>query len=206
MDTNQIFNLASIIINVILLMVTTGTVLFAKKNLQAIDSPRLVITNVRDKRISKEEQRLIRVNVKNFGKGIALRTYLLVKTKEKQIHLSKPLVTLEKSDEGELLVDIGLRNEVEKAFIVTHDFFNDYYKVNVDTKFDNSHLYSMVKPVKRISSRGLARIQINRWMKKAKKQGNTYPDIVEEQRRKELDDIKAQFKDMTFVPNEKEEE
>jgi hypothetical protein len=128
---------------------------------------------------------------------------LIVITKNKKYHLSKPLVTLERDNSGELEVDIGFRNEVKKAFIIIHDFFDAYYKIDVDTKFDNSHLYSMVKPVKRISSYGLARKGINRWMKKAKKQGNTYLDLVERKQRKEIEGLKAQFGDKMFVPRDK---
>ncbi|WP_019414502.1 hypothetical protein [Paenisporosarcina sp. TG20] len=172
MELSQTLDLTTIIISIILLMVTFGTVIFAKRNLQAIDSPRLVVTNVKDRltRETGEEQHFIKASVKNFGNGIALRTYLIVITKNKKHFLSKPLVTLERDDCGELEVDIGFKNEVKKAFIITHDFFDGYYKVDVDTKFDNSHLYSMVRPVKRISSYGLTKKRINRWMKKAKKQ------------------------------------
>jgi len=201
MELSQIFDLTAIIISTILLMVTFGTVIFAKRNLLAIDSPRLVVTNVKDRntRETGEKQHFIKASVKNFGEGIALRTYLIVITKNKKHFLSKPLVTLERDDCGELEVDIGFKNEVKKAFIITHDFFDGYYKVDVNTKFDNSHLYSMVRPVKRISSYGLTKNRINRWMKKAKKQGNTYPDLVERKHKKEIEGLKAQFGDRMFV-------
>ncbi|WRP06880.1 hypothetical protein U9J35_01545 [Rossellomorea aquimaris] len=207
MELSQIFDLTAIIISTILLVVTFGTVIFAKRNLQAIDSPRLVVTRVKDKmtRENGEEQHLIKANVKNFGNGIALRTYLIVITNKKKHFLSKPLVTLEREGGGELEVDIGFSNQVKKAFIVTHDFFNGYYKVEVDTKFDNSHLYSMVKPVKRISSYGLTRKRINRWMKKAKKEGNTYTDYIEKKKKDEIERLKAQFGDKAFIPNDKDE-
>lgn len=206
MELSQIFDLTAIIISTILLMVTFGTVIFAKRNLLAIDSPRLVVTNVKDRntRETGEKQHFIKANVKNFGNGIALRTYLIVITKNKKHFLSKPLVTLERDDCGELEVDIGFKNEVKKAFIITHDFFDGYYKVDVNTKFDNSHLYSMVRPVKRISSYGLTKNRINRWMKKAKKQGNTYPDLVERKHKKEIEGLKAQFGDRMFVSKDKD--
>lgn len=206
MELSQIFDLTAIIISMILLVVTFGTVIFAKRNLQAIDSPRLVVTRVKDKmtRENGEEQHFIKASVKNFGSGIALRTYLIVITKNKKHFLSKPLVTLERDDCGELEVDIGFKNEVKKAFIITHDFFDGYYKVDVDTEFDNSHLYSMVRPVKRISSYGLTKKRINRWMKKAKKQGNTYSDLVESKQKKEIEGLKAQFGDKMFVPKDKD--
>jgi hypothetical protein len=40
-------------------------------------------------------------------------------------------------------------------------------------------------------------------MKKAKKQGNTYPDLVERKQRKEVEGLKAQFGDKMFVPRDK---
>ncbi|MCP3026908.1 hypothetical protein [Halobacillus sp. A5] len=204
MNTSEIFNLITILVNISLLLVTIGTVLFAKRNVQAIDSPRLVVTRTNNKLTRKDgEQQFIKVRVKNFGNGIALRTYLIVITEDKQCHLSKPLATLENSSTDEIEVEVGFRDEVRKAFVVSNDFFNDYYKLQVNVKFDNSHLHSMVEPVRKVAKYGISRVMIYYWMKKAKKQGNTYPDLIERQRKKELKEIREKLGGMVFVPKDK---
>ncbi|MYL44406.1 hypothetical protein GLV94_01995 [Virgibacillus halodenitrificans] len=198
MEIEQTFNLTTIIINLLLLFVTIGTVLFAKRNIQAIDSPRLVVINVRDKLSRKErEQHLIRVNVKNFGNGIALRTYLILITKNKQYYLSKPLVTLGNNDSGELSSEIEFRDEVKKAYVITQDFFNDYYKVKVDINFDNSHLHTLIKPIKRVAKYSISRWRINTWLRKCKKQGHTYPDFVQQHRDIEVKKLKESMEKVT---------
>lgn len=64
MELSQIFDLTAIIISTILLVVTFGTVIFAKRNLQAIDSPRLVVTRVKDKMtIENGEEQLDRLHL-----------------------------------------------------------------------------------------------------------------------------------------------
>lgn len=203
MNTSHFFNLITIILNISLLLVTFGTVLFAKRNVQAIDSPRLVATRTNNKLTRKNgEQQFLRVKVKNFGSGVALRTYLIAITKDKKCHLSKPLATLEESATDEIEVEIGFRDEIRKAFVVSNDFFNDYYKLQINVEFNNSNLHSMDRPVKKVFKYGLSRVKINYWMKKAKKQGNTYPDLIRRQREKEIKEIKEKFDGMVFVPKD----
>ena len=134
-------------ISALLVIVTIWMALVAYRNLNAIDSPRLVVTHVSEKHSGKEEKHhYVKAIVKNYGSGVALKTYLLVKDSNNQYYQSKPLVGLRSGGDSELLVDIDVKEEVKDAIVITQDFFNSIYRVKVDTSFDNSHLHNMAEP------------------------------------------------------------
>jgi hypothetical protein len=172
------------------------TLIIASKNFQVADSPRLVVTNRKETQ-SREKEKLIYevgVIVKNYGNGVALRTYLMAETVDGQFHLSKPTKTLTTDQTEEIKLNIRSRKNVKKAYVLTQDFFNNIYFLHFDYNFfNNSHLNTFVSPVKKTMKYGLKFWQLKFFMWRARNQRNTYPDQVRREAEETIKRIEEEF-------------
>ncbi|SFL39144.1 hypothetical protein SAMN04487943_101314 [Gracilibacillus orientalis] len=193
METSDYLNMS---INIILVLITLGTVIYAKKNVIATDSPRVIITNYKETYSHKDENFFkVGVSVKNFGNGVAIKTFLLLivvdKQKRKHYFLSKPISGLEskmireteieltrEQISNEMITSMESPKKYVGAFVISQDFFNNLYWSPITFTKNEIHLQDFVIPINRISKLSLKYRIVKRQIKKTKKQKNTYVDRI----------------------------
>ncbi|MDE1415110.1 hypothetical protein PVM66_16190, partial [Bacillus licheniformis] len=88
--------------NFALVLLSFFTVLYARKTYLATNTPRIVVKKIKHIR-SRGKDPIFECNIKNYGKGIAVKTFLVLEFKEGLFKttsfLSKPEVTIATDEE-----------------------------------------------------------------------------------------------------------
>jgi len=171
-----------------LVLLSFFTVLFARKTYLATNTPRIVVEKTTFRQ-SRQKAPEIECNIKNYGKGIAVKTFLILEYKKgilkKTSFKSKPEVTISENEERILRItlnpeDKNIRRDQFTGFVVSQDFTGGYYYVKLKYK-KNEHLKTFDKPVQPINKflNLIKFLKIKYSMRRADKQGNTYVDLAE---------------------------
>lgn len=174
--------------NFALVLLSLCTVLYARKTYLATNTPRIVVKKI--KHIwSRGKDPIFECNIKNYGKGIAVKTFLVLEFKEGLFKttsfLSKPEVTIATDEERVIRIifntakmKVNLREL--SGFIISQDFSGGYYyvKLKSNKKINNQHLIEFDKPVRPINPflNPFKFIKMKYSIRRAVKQGNTYID------------------------------
>lgn len=187
-------------------MITLGAVIYAKKSLLANDAPRILVTNYQEKISRNDDDHFeARVRVKNFGNGVAVKTFLLFITDDrgvKHYFLSKPIVSLESKCEAEaeiilskddisheMINSISDKKKPAGAFLISQDFFNNLYYSFISLAQDDSHLKDFSVPIRQVSKFHPIYRFIRGFIKKANKQKNTYTHRIGRKNSKMLKEL-----------------
>lgn len=174
--------------NFALVLLSFFTVLYARKTYLATNTPRIVVKKIKHIR-SRGKDPIFECNIKNYGKGIAVKTFLVLEFKEGLFKttsfLSKPEVTIATDEERVIRIifntakmKVNLREL--SGFIISQDFSGGYYyvKLKSNKKINNQHLIEFDKPVRPINPflNPFKFIKMKYSIRRAVKQGNTYID------------------------------
>lgn len=172
-----------------LVILSLCTVLYARKTYLATNTPRIIVKSTKYSSTRDKGDTLV-FHIKNFGKGIAVKTYLILEYKdgsEVTNYLSKPEVTIETDEEREIRFNFTEDGILDfknlTGFIFSQDFSGGFYYVKLDLSqsFSNQHLKEFdksVRPINRFAN-PLKFRKMKTSMKRAIEQRNTYVDVVE---------------------------
>lgn len=176
-----------------LVLLSFFTVLFARKTYLAMNTPRIVVekTTFRKSRPMAPE---FECNIKNYGKGIAVKTFLILEYKKgilkKTSFKSKPEITISENEERIIRITFNeeennIRMDQFTGFVVSQDFSGGYYyvKLRYKKRASNEHLKKFDKPVQPINKflNPFKSCKVRRSMKRADTQRNTYVDLKEKE-------------------------
>lgn len=185
--------------NFALVLLSFFTVLYARKTYLATNTPRIVVKKIKHIR-SRGKDPIFECNIKNYGKGIAVKTFLVLEFKEGLFKttsfLSKPEVTIATDEERVIRIifntakmKVNLREL--SGFIISQDFSGGYYyvKLKSNKKINNQHLIEFDKPVRPINPflNPFKFIKMKYSIRRAVKQGNTYIDSKGKEHRQLLE-------------------
>lgn len=152
-----------------------------RNSLLASDGPRIVVTNQKIKSEFDRENDIYTVNYKNLGKGLAIRVFLLNKTKvrfgKNMYFLSLPNSNVQPLEEKEIKVEIR-RKQSFKPYLISMDFFGNLH-VTHPYDMSNEHLKYLKNFNKSYSRTSLGRYLFKYYMYKARKQKNTSVDVFQ---------------------------
>ncbi|MDO6448082.1 hypothetical protein [Oceanobacillus profundus] len=206
----------SVIINILLLIVTIGTVAYANKTLHMEYSSQVIVRRYVDGYNRKRYYPIYwKVAVKNVGKGYIVKAFILLSVRQKKLnmvklhYLSRPIAELHPDEERELLLELR-DEELEKGHfekakleVIYQDTLGNLYAVKAKRKKGwNTHLETFDKLPKRMSKFGFKYWVYLMKLKIAAKQGNTSPGRL----KREMDRIRHPFeKGFKFEPIDKED-
>ncbi|OAL91710.1 hypothetical protein AY610_04360 [Bacillus velezensis] len=204
MNKKRMNNLAIVplIISSFAALISLSSYFLTRKNLQINDAPRLIASNIK-KRLENQKV-TISFEVKNYGKGVALKTFLIITVKGgnkkgDQHYLSKPLVTLEPGKTGVLEIVFKKKeteDQISGAILVSQDFFDNFHITETNLQFNNQHLKEFSKPVKQISKilRMCTHRRIRKMMNLASDQGNTAVDRKQKEQKEIIEELQKAFR------------
>lgn len=185
-------NWITVIINLLLVLVTFLTVLYAKKTLHMEYSSQVIVRRYAwGYDIKREKPHYWEVLVKNVGKGYIVKAFILLSVKHKKkynlfklYYLSKPVVELNPGEERKILLELW-DEELKKGYfnkakleVIYQDSLGNIFAVKPKIKDWNSHLETFDKLPKKMSKLGVRYWLYIIKMKIAKKQGNTSPEML----------------------------
>lgn len=185
-------NWITVIINLLLVLVTFLTVLYAKKTLHMEYSSQVIVHRYAwGYDIKREKPQYWEVLVKNVGKGYIVKAFILLSVKHKKkynlfklYYLSKPVVELTPGEERKILLELW-DEELKKGYfnkakleVIYQDSLGNIFAVKPKIKDWNSHLETFDKLPKKMSKLGVRYWLYIIKMKIAKKQGNTSPEML----------------------------
>lgn len=185
-------NWITVIINLLLVLVTFLTVLYAKKTLHMEYSSQVIVRRYTwGYDIKREKPHYWEVLVKNVGKGYIVKAFILLSVKHKKkynlfklYYLSKPVVELNSGEERKILLELW-DEELKKGYfnkakleVIYQDSLGNIFAVKPKIKDWNSHLETFDKLPKKMSKLGVRYWLYIIKMKIAKKQGNTSPEML----------------------------
>lgn len=180
----------SVLINVLLLLVTLGTVVFASKTLLMEYSSQVTVSRYKfSSNIDKYYPYYWEVGLMNVGKGYIVKAFILLSVPSKKYKflkyyfLSKPAVGLNPGENSKLILTLNdehLKNtnadlNTIKLEVLYQDSLNNIYVVSPGLNEGNKHLESFDELPRRMRKYWLKYWIYNMKIKKAIKQCNTYP-------------------------------
>lgn len=215
----------SIAVNVILVIITLGTVVFASKSLYMEHGGQGSIEKETFRINNRDTEDIIYswgVDFLNVGKRDILKVFLLAiipidgkKFKKKYI-LSKPLLLIKPDEQKSIRIELSSEeinydsDDVDNVTleIIYQDALYKTYIMKSNLKGEkriNQHLETFLKPPKRIWLPRFITYFKYKWkMWRVKKQGNTYPRLLEEKHKKLHEMFQQGFSNIEFIPVDNE--
>lgn len=211
-------NWISVLINLLLLIVTLSTVIYASKTMLMEYSSQVIVSRIKS-RISIEEDHPYswEVEIENVGKGYIIKAFILLSMRSKnskwknQYFLSKPIVGIRPATKHKLI--LSLKDEyiektsgddkTEKVEVIYQDSLDNLYKVEPGISLNkgfNTHLETFDKLPKRMSKYWVVYWNYKIKMKMSIKQGNSYPQILNNELEAEKKHYEKIFKNFKFKP------
>jgi len=179
------------LLNILLIIVTLGTVRYASKTLLMEYSSQIYISRYRLKLNSQDElTHTWEVDIENKGRGYIVKGFILLSVKskknplKKEYHLSKPIVDIDPGEKDiiELKLkeshfdDFDLVNDKVEVEVYYQDALNKIYVVSPGAIETNKHLEKFDKLPKKVTFMSPRYFMYKHKFRRAIKQENTYVD------------------------------
>ncbi|GIN71243.1 hypothetical protein J14TS2_17180 [Bacillus sp. J14TS2] len=214
------FNWASISINVLLLIATIGTVVYASKTLLMEYSSQVTVSRYKKGiNINNKHPFYWEVELTNVGKGYIVKAFILLSAPssksdgkvKKYYFLSKPIVGIKPDQNRSLRLELSKEkfnlgnSEAYELEVIYQDSLNNYCIVSPGMDEGNSHLERFDKLPKRMSKLGWKYWCYKKKLKVAIEQENSYPKIFNAELKESHQQIEEKFKNFKFEPTNKED-
>ncbi|WP_368654993.1 hypothetical protein AB4Y30_08195 [Ornithinibacillus sp. 4-3] len=177
------------LINILLIIITIGTVRYASKTLLMEYSSQIIISRYRIRSQNKEgESYTWEVDIENKGRGYVVKGFILLSIKSserkflKQYHLSQPLLDIDPGEKDVIKLELKKTDldgfdsysDGTRLEVYYQDAMNNIYVVSPGSDRNNKHLERFEQLPKKIIFPSPRYFIYKHKFKKAIKQENTY--------------------------------